>query len=272
MLLHVRHVTTYRFSAPARFIVQSHRLMPAQFQGQRVIDWRVSSRDAVFGGYFTDAAGDQLRTMSVAGPMDELEVEVEGTVETKDMTGVLTGHRETISPLAYARPTTTTRTDAALANLAQSALQGRTAETDLQRAHLLCAAVAGAIEYRPGSTSMQTTAAQALAQGMGVCQDHAHALIALALWHRIPARYACGYLYVRGDGSAELASHAWAELYVGGLGWVGFDPANLCCPDERYIRLGSGADAYDAAPIRGQSHGGIAESLDVTVAVESMQQ
>ncbi|GAB1364405.1 hypothetical protein MASR1M32_36410 [Rhodobacter sp.] len=42
---------------------------------------------------------------------------------------------------------------------------------------------------------------------------------------------------------------------VPGLGWVGFDPANRCCPDDRYIRLGSGFDARSAAPIRGIARG-----------------
>jgi transglutaminase-like putative cysteine protease len=52
-----------------------------------------------------------------------------------------------------------------------------------------------------------------------------------------------------------------------GLGWVGFDPANACCPDERYIRLASGFDAQDAAPIRGIARGPGAETMAVRVAV-----
>ncbi len=272
MRLHVRHVTTYRFSAPARFVVQSLRLVPAGFTGQKVVEWNVSAAGAKFGDYFTDAAGDRIRTMSISGPVSALEVAVDGIVETADTNGVLSGHRETISPLTYLRATAATRADKALATLAETALAEGTAGTDLERAHRLSAVVAAAIDYQPGVTGMHTTAAEALAQKMGVCQDHAHALIAVAQYQRIPARYVCGYLYVRQDGSAELASHAWAELFVSGLGWVGFDASNQCCPDEHYIRLGSGADAYDAAPIRGQSHGGATESLDVTVAVVAMQQ
>ena len=55
------------------------------------------------------------------------------------------------------------------------------------------------------------------------------------------------------------------------LGWIGFDPANRCCPDERYIRLGSGRDARDAAPIRGVSRGGATEAMDVNVVVSAQQ-
>jgi len=88
----------------------------------------------------------------------------------------------------------------------------------------------------------------------------------------LPARYVSGYLFADAQGVAHEAAHAWAEVYVAGLGWVGFDPANRCCPDDRYIRLGSGLDAQDAAPIRGIARGMGAESLDVTVAVQALQQ
>ena len=74
-----------------------------------------------------------------------------------------------------------------------------------------------------------------------------------------------GYLHAEG-GIAE-ASHAWAEIYVKDLGWVGFDASNGVCPDDRYIRLGSGYDAVDAAPIRGVAQGAGAETLVVDVSV-----
>ena len=111
-----------------------------------------------------------------------------------------------------------------------------------------------------------------LALGQGVCQDHAHALIAIARERGLPARYVSGYLHVTSDGAAHDAAHAWAEIHVGALGWVGFDAANACCPDDRYVRLGSGYDADDAAPVRGTTFGSGQESLDVRVQVEEMSQ
>jgi transglutaminase-like putative cysteine protease len=86
----------------------------------------------------------------------------------------------------------------------------------------------------------------------------------------MPARYVAGYMFDGKD--ASEAAHAWAELWVEGLGWVGFDPANRCCPDARYIRLGAGLDARDAAPIRGIARGGLtAERLEVAVRVAAAQ-
>jgi transglutaminase-like putative cysteine protease len=270
MIIKVDHVTRYRYAAPVRGVVQSHRLTPSVFDGQRTLSWSVTVSDGLKGGSFRDGAGDWVQAWSVLGPVEEIVVSVQGTVETTDLTGVLRGHRESAPPKAYLRDTLPTRVDTALVELARSAAGDLTAGLDL--AHRLSAAVAGAIAYRPGTTDARTTAAEALAQGEGVCQDHAHALIACARLLEIPARYVSGYLLAGGDDTPHEAAHAWAELWVAGLGWIGFDPANECCPDDRYIRLGSGFDAQDAAPIRGSARGTGEESLDVAVAVQSVQQ
>lgn len=140
----------------------------------------------------------------------------------------------------------------------------------LQRAHALCHAVRDAIEYTPGQTEESTTAAEALALGHGVCQDHAHAMIAAAGALDMPARYVTGYLHA--GGPASEASHAWAELYIEALGWVGFDASNGVCPDENYIRIGCGRDSVEAAPIRGVAQGQGAEALDVELSVTQAQQ
>jgi transglutaminase-like putative cysteine protease len=248
--------------------VQSHRLQPSAFAGQKVINWEVTVSGGTRGAGFRDGAGDLVQGWTVAGPVGEVAVRVTGTVETVDLTGVLKGHREVVAPDVYLRATHPTRSDAALSALA------RTAEgaDPLALAHALSAAVADAIAYRPGVTGAHTTAAEALALGEGVCQDHAHALIAVARVRGVPGRYVSGYLFADADGQAHEAAHAWAELHIAGLGWVGFDPANRCCPDDRYIRLGSGFDAQDAAPIRGIARGGGREEMDVTVAVQQASQ
>jgi transglutaminase-like putative cysteine protease len=268
MRLSVDHVTRYFYDRPARSVVQSHRLQPSAFAGQKVIAWEVTVSGGKKGSTFRDGAGDLVQAWSVAGPVSEVAVRVQGIVETVDLTGVLKGHKEVAVPDCYLRATHPTRSDAALAALARTA----DGADPLALAHALSAAVADAIAYRPGVTGAHTTAAEALALGEGVCQDHAHALIAVARVRGMPGRYVSGYLFSDADGQAHEAAHAWAELHVAGLGWVGFDPANRCCPDDRYIRLGSGFDAQDAAPIRGIARGGGREAMDVTVAIQQASQ
>jgi transglutaminase-like putative cysteine protease len=263
MRLTVDHLTRYTYDTPVRSVVQSHRLSPSIFAGQKVIDWEVTVTGGVIGARHRDGAGDIVQGWTIAGPVSEVTVQVRGTVETQDLSGVLRGHRETVPPDCYLRETVPTRADPALTALAVSVQ----AADPLALAHALSAAVADAIAYRPGVTHAHTTAAEALALGEGVCQDHAHALIACARTRGLPGRYVSGYLFSDADGQAHEAAHAWAEVFIAGLGWVGFDPANRCCPDARYIRLGSGFDAQDAAPIRGIARGGAEEAMDVTVAI-----
>ena len=133
-------------------------------------------------------------------------------------------------------------------------------------------AVRDRVEYVPGATDAHTGAAEALADGKGVCQDHAHIFIAAARTLAIPARYVTGYLVLDGEQGTADAHHAWAEAWVEGLGWVGFDVANRVCPTDRYVRLAAGLDAGYAAPIVGSRRGGETETLDVSVTVQQQQQ
>ena len=193
MRLRVDHATTYHFDPPMRGLVQSLRLKPNSFEGQQVIDWSVTIEGAERGAGFGDGAGDWIETATLMGPVDTVTVQVAGEVETTDTGGVLKGLRERIAPEAYLRDTRATRPDRALFALSDAAVDG--ADGALAQAHALCRAVSEAIAYTPGQTEHGTTAAEALALGHGVCQDHAHALIAAARAADIPARYVTGYLF-----------------------------------------------------------------------------
>ncbi|WP_071797550.1 transglutaminase family protein [Natronohydrobacter thiooxidans] len=267
MILTVLHKTRYEFAAPVGGIIQSLRLTPAKSESQRVLDWSVEVPGAVLGTPLRDGAGDYVQTVSVRAPSTQIEVTVSGTVETTDTAGILRGHRERVPPRAYLRNTVRTEPNRAISDMVSEALKAQEDASELERAHLLAAAVAEAVAYQPGTTTAHTTAAEAMTAGAGVCQDHAHVLIACAHLAGLPARYVAGYLNATEDGAPHEASHAWAELYIAGLGWVGFDAANKCCPNEQYIRLGSGLDAQDAAPIRGLVLGGSEEELAVSVLV-----
>ena len=268
MRLKISHETVYRYGQPIRNLVQSLRLTPSVFEGQKTHEWQIDVSGGVKGPGFRDGAGDWIEGWTVRGPVDHVTVRITGRIDTRDMAGVLRGHREMIHPLTYLRDSPATRPDDALRELAQSV----TGSDPLDLAHQLSASVSDRIAFRPGVTHTGTTASQALALGEGVCQDHTHALTAIARLRGLPARYVSGYLHSTIDGQAHDAAHAWAEIQVDGLGWIGFDAANRCCPDERYVRLGSGLDAADAAPIRGVAMGTGSEDMDVSVRVEEMAQ
>ena len=92
-------------------------------------------------------------------------------------------------------------------------------------------------------------------------------MIAAARLLGYPARYVSGYLLMDGQ-THQDATHAWCEIWTKGLGWVGFDVSNGISPDARYVRVATGRDYADAAPILGIRHGQGAENLHVSLQVQ----
>ncbi|SDE59623.1 Transglutaminase-like enzyme, putative cysteine protease [Paracoccus isoporae] len=269
MRLRITHHTVYDYERPVSFGVQSLRVTPSVFEGQKVIDWQVDMGDtSEAGAGYRDGAGDWVQLWTIHGPISKVPVRIEGEVVTTDLAGVLRGHREVIHPMVYLQTTKMTEPDEALRDLAAGPEQGL---GDLDLAHALSHLVHEKVAYRTGVTNGLSTAAEVLAAGGGVCQDHAHVLMAVARARGLPARYVSGYLHADAEGNIHEAAHAWAEIHVGGLGWVGFDAANATCPNDLYVRTGSGLDSRDAAPIRGVTAMGGAEKLEVTVAVSRVE-
>ena len=264
MKLLVRHQTVYRYDASAGRVAMRLKLMPVDTPAQTVLDWQVSVNGDVLTDFRPNSYGEMETIWIRHDRQDNAVIVAEGLVETRETHGVVGAPVSRVNPRYFLRETPLTRASDGIAAMARATPEG---DGPLARLHALSAAVIDAVGYRAGVTTSATTAAQAFALGAGVCQDHAQIFIAGARSLGIPARYVSGYLFATEDGTMHEAAHAWAELHVAALGWVGFDPANRCSPDARYIRLGSGFDAQDAAPIRGIARGGATEAMDVTVAI-----
>jgi len=92
----------------------------------------------------------------------------------------------------------------------------------------------------------------------------------------LPARYVSGYLVPEGAASPDAklqeviggyASHAWAEVYLPGSGWMGLDPTLGMPLGLQHVRVAYGRDYGDVAPVRGvyKGHAGQRLSVDVRV-------
>jgi transglutaminase-like putative cysteine protease len=136
----------------------------------------------------------------------------------------------------------------------------------LERLHALAIRIRELIEFEVGASHPGWSAEDAIEAKRGVCQDHTHVFLAAARRMGIAARYVSGYLMLN-DRTTQDAMHAWAEAHVDGLGWVGFDVANGISPDSRYVRVATGLDYSEAAPISGTRIGGAGEILDVSIDV-----
>lgn len=117
-------------------------------------------------------------------------------------------------------------------------------------------------------------ATETLREREGACRDLAMLYVEACRVAGVPARFVSGYHLplveeIRGEDRREL--HAWAEVYLPGAGWRGFDPSTGLATSDRYVTVASGADPGAAAPISGtfrcsQAETDLTVDLDVSLA------
>jgi transglutaminase-like putative cysteine protease len=266
MLIRVEHATCYDYSEPLVSSTQYLRMTPVSGRTQAVESWKLSCPGASATPW-QDQYGNLCHTLTVAQPVDALEIRVCGLVRTRDTNGVVGTAQAELPPAIYLRETAYTSVSPSINDFAQR-FAAKVKDDTIETLHEIMLAIADEVEYRKGETHVHTTGAEALEQRSGVCQDYAHIFCATARLLGVPARYVSGYL----THEAHASSHAWAEAHVDCLGWIGFDPTNRACPTEAYIRTAIGLDYAEASPIRGVRSGGGVETMTVKVSFPSQQQ
>ncbi|SPH24280.1 hypothetical protein DEA8626_03330 [Defluviimonas aquaemixtae] len=262
MTLLIRHITSYRFESPPNYGLQQLRKTPKSGRGQTVVSWSTE----VVGGRkelsFEDHHHNTVDLVSFDGSANEIVITSFGEVAVDQTDGVV-GPSFGPSPLwLYLRESPATKFGRGSRSLVQEVEDG----PNLERLHGLSRVVREAIEYQPGVSLADWTAEDAISHGRGVCQDHTQVFLSCARMMGFSARYVSGYLMLN-DRVDQEAMHAWAEAHVDGLGWVGFDISNGISPDARYVRVATGLDYKDAAPVTGMHVGGNSETLSVEIQV-----
>jgi transglutaminase-like putative cysteine protease len=119
----------------------------------------------------------------------------------------------------------------------------------LELADLIGRLVHDHFSYELDASTIDTTAAQAWAGGVGVCQDYAHCMLALCRLCDLPARYVSGHLL------GEGGTHAWVEVLLpdseGIVRVVPFDPTHDRRAGPQYVTVAVGRDYRDVAPVSG---------------------
>lgn len=265
MHLKILHTTTYHFEHPVFYGLQQLRLIPKSRTGQTVLHWKMEIEGGRAETEFTDHHQNRVSLISFDPQASSIVVHCEGEVDTADTAGV-TGRHGGFAPLWFFQQSTDlTRAGARVRALAKG-LKDEEPE-DIPRLHALAARITAAVPYEIGRTHSGTTAEEAVEMAGGVCQDHAHIFIAAARSLGYPARYVSGYLLMS-DRVHQDASHAWTEVHVDLLGWVGFDVSNGYSPDTRYVRVATGLDYRDAAPVSGLRYGQAGEAMSIDIQVQ----
>ena len=252
----VHHLTRFEFDQPSGHSIHDVRLTPLPASGQRVVSWRIEGPGK--RSQWSDGHGNPVTTFSVVQAHASVEIEVHGLYEYSGADQWLRyAETPSLPPPFWLRNTGMARHDESFDPLIEG-LSDRAAESTerVMVLHELMKRVGERVAYKTGVSTVDTTAAEALKRGAGVAQDAAHVFIAACRRLGVPARYVSGYL--RNDDAGlhvGRTSHSWAEAWVPGLDWVGFDPANGISPRGDSLRVAVGLDYRDAAPVSGRRVG-----------------
>lgn len=262
MRLSIKHTTTYAFESPVTYALQQLRKTPKSTHQQNVLTWETQIEGGEIQLSFEDHHNNTVNLIGADRGVQSLVVTSAGEVEISDGFGVVGPHIGPAPLWLYNRQTPLTRAGQEARALTRTV----SGDSDLDRLHNLSTIVRDRVDFVVGVSHPDWTAEQVLTEGRGVCQDHTHVFLACARELGFPARYVSGYLMLD-DRIEQDAMHAWAEAYVDGLGWVGFDVANRISPDTRYVRVATGLDYTEAAPVTGTRIGGAGESLSIDIEV-----
>lgn len=247
----------YTYDAPITRL--DHRLVvvPPPSHGDQVrqhCSLTVSGADAEVS-HRRDRAGNTITRTRAAAVPERVEFLVEAVVQR---VGPVEGVKVPASMRTrLLQPTRLTTPDQAIRRLAESMSDG----DQLATADRFCTSVHEAITYTYGSTNVDTTAAEALAAGHGVCQDSAHVMLAMCRVVGLPARYVSGHLL------GEGGTHAWVEVVIDDTA-IAFDPCNGRRAGRDYLTIATGRDYIDVAPTSGTYFGSAAGTLTAAKQVE----
>ena len=265
----ITHQTTFEFDELQGAVVQRFHLTPVSGIGQVVREWHLDVDVGSIELETIDFHANHIHLCRLDTQTKSLTITCRGIVVVEDLNGIAGPHLGHIPLPMFCQPTRLSAMGPRLQDLSRKIDDWRYEEmiSDPALMHHLSACVQDSISYEKGVTDVKTTAEQAMGRGAGVCQDHVHAFMSVARSMGFPSRYASGYLMME-DTPIQQASHAWAEVYLSDLGWVGFDISNGISPDHRYIKLATGFDYADVTPVSGVRFGDGGEQVSTSIIFE----
>jgi transglutaminase-like putative cysteine protease len=276
MQLRIVHTSEYTYDSGAMASYNQARMTPVTTPEQIVVHHRLDVSPKPWTYSYTDYFGCAVTAFEVVDPHDSMAVTATSTVQV-NRTGAEPEARSSWSSYAerevrdrwteYLVVSDVVAPPVDFAELVNDIGAGADLPGDAARA--VCRLVTAQIDFLPGVTDAESTAAEAWDQRAGVGQDMVHLAIGGLRTLGIPARYVSGYVHPVDSpvvGETVVGSpFAWLEWWDDG--WQPFDPTTDRAPGERYVAIGHGRDYADVPPLRGIYTGAETAALDVNVEI-----
>lgn len=281
MRAHISHTLHYRYSAP--ILLGPHRfcLKPRGHGFQRLAHFNLAiapEPDTLYP--LMAASGDEILRARFLGSTDRFLVQANSEVITQTapslemcleanppllpypvghLNGDLMGALEGWLPNGQHDP--------AAVDLAQEALTGCD-QLAVPFLNQLVAIIQDRVKYTQRHIGPAWPAGRTLKERVGSCRDLAMLMIESCRCVGLPSRFVSGYHLVEPK-PKEYDLHAWAEVYLPGAGWRGYDPSGKGLIDDRYIVLATSSKAHLTAAVSGSFSGATPVESDLKWSIQA---
>ncbi len=282
----IRYLTEYDYDAEVLDNLNALRVKPSTGSRQRCDEFSVRLTPEVRLHRHTDYFGTEVVEFEISRPHRHLSIDVRARVSTQAPAQAPPSSWAALDDPAYreAGGEFLLQTDDAPGDSVLAELIGQTGrgESPIDTVLLVSQLIPERFEYRKGATFVDSSIADLLQAGAGVCQDFVHLGLCLLRHHGIAARYVSGYLFAGGSDdlreSVEVDTHAWLEALLPGAGgsdwdpiWVGIDPTNRVLAGETHVKVGHGRHYADVPPIKGVYRGQASATLSASVTMTRVE-
>ena len=274
MRFEIRHVTSYRYDKPVALGRHLFRMQPRPDGFLTPHSFTVSIYPPPLGlAPLLDLEGNLAHVAWFGGETQELRVTVRSAGETRARSPLLADPETLTLPLDYGGDRVklfaylwAEGIDPSVAEFSRGIARESERQT-FTFLETLNVRLRETLRNIPRLTGDPFPPEYTLAEQKGSCRDFAVLFIACCRLQGIAARFVSGY--VPAEAGDRQHMHAWAEVYLPGMGWQAYDPTQGGSAGESHIPVAAAAEAIDAGPVVG-SFSGFAQSemsVDLTVTV-----
>lgn len=280
MLFSIRHMLRFRYDRHVFVEPLTIRLSPRSDLGQRLIRFRLSVDPEPAGmSQSLELDGNCVSYAWFDGMHDTVTFTAESDVETfrsNPFDFILSPLEADDLPMTYLDPYQTllepylTRHEPAhdiddFADDMSSQSCGKT----LPFVQALCQTIAREFEKINRGSGDPLHPSQTLADKRGACRDLAVLFMDVCRVKGLATRFVSGYSAAV-DRHEERELHAWAEVFLPGGGWRGYDPSQGVAVADQHVAVASSALPQGAAPVHGTFRGtGVVSALEYEVDIST---
>lgn len=277
--LRITHETLYQYHRPIRF--GPHRLVLRPREGHDLqVERMILTIEPAFSlEWCRDVFGNSVALVEFLEEATELRILSQVDIRRGEMPRLAERSSIVVSyPLVYDQLETTVagaylvsiypEETAAVAAWANSAIASADATNVVSIVSALNEAVKQQIRYNRREERGVQSPLETLSRGTGSCRDMATLLMEGCRALGIAARFSSGYLDCAASLAGNASTHAWAEAYLAGRGWTGFDPTLGEQTSGRHIAIGLSNHPRGVMPISGRFYGTSADYIGMKVAVK----